>query len=110
MAIRLIREDEQLKCIVSGVTFHYRRLTPAKRQKLRETHTSRGTLDAEAFGNAMITSCVYNWEGDVSLRDTEEPEPFDPSLLAFLPEPVKIELVKIIEGNVTGGVDRVDPS
>lgn len=110
MAIRLIREDERLTCVVSGVTFHYRRMTQHVRQKLRETHTSRGVLDTDAFVDAMLKHCIYTWEGEVCLRDDDASVPFDQQMLLFLPDPIKLELMKIIDSNVDGKVDRRDPS
>ncbi len=116
MPIRLIDADERFEIEIEETRFVYRRLTRMKQRLLEKEHSTRGDIDFEAFGYAVLDHCLLDWgqitNGDGTAHggvvDAEGNEiPFNAAYIEALPTPVTEQLIRQMSRTVAGEV--VDP-
>lgn len=93
MPIRIVRETE---CFVEklegGGTLYWRRLPSHVRHECNQRHTERGVIDQPAAIEDMLAYCITGWGEDV--LDTDgSPLLYQPELVRWLPEDVKVHMV-----------------
>lgn len=90
MAIRITKQGQRFKKTIQGTTFELQRLTTQQLQDLQSKHTKKGQVHAEYFVDDKLRTGVIGWDAlDVDGVAT----PYDPALIAHLPESVKGQLI-----------------
>jgi hypothetical protein len=95
MPIQLVQDEERKVYKMGGSKIFYRRISTLKRGAIVKRHTKRGKPDWNAVAEDILRYVVLDWETvQVEGRDT----PFDPDLLARLPEDNLSELMVLSGG------------
>lgn len=98
MPIRIISSDERLSINIDGSIFYYRRIKSHEAYQMRQRHTQRGAFNDNTFGNELLERYVLGW--DNVLDGKNKKIDFKTEYLADLESPVKVQLIRAINGDV----------
>ena len=88
--ISIIRDSERNEVTIEGSTFIYRRIPASKAMEINRKHNRRGIVDFAEAGFDIVRYCLLDWR-DV-LDENDEPIPYTPDLINYVPSPVIAEL------------------
>ena len=96
-AIILIDDQERCAYQFGESRIFYRRMSPARAEIIRDTHTKNGITNLDGVRKDGLTYCVLGWEGvrDVQGREVN----FEIEKLAYMPAEIREDLLnRIIAG------------
>jgi len=110
MPVVIIEENEQLKKVIDGATFYYKRVPGHVRNRLMTRYANKrtGTVNWGAYGEALMEAGLTGWSDVVDKAGAQIP--FSKEAVPYLPDRVQGDLIDLLGENIEKQEDDIKNS